>query len=172
MDDQEANGRRRTRHRGSIPGHRIVQRNHVDGHSRLGNDYFKPDPVYHEGLFRRKFRMSRNLFLHIANAVIANDAYFVQRRNVTGVLGLSALQKITVAVRILAYGSPADSLDEYIQIGESIAIVSLRRFVRGVVIAFGERYLRVPDQNDVQRLLAQNEERGFLDTLGSIDCMH
>ncbi|XP_038717194.1 uncharacterized protein LOC120010469 [Tripterygium wilfordii] len=160
-DDQQANGRRRTGHRGSVPGHRIIQRNHNDGHSRLWNDYFKPDPVYHEGLFRRRFRMSRNLFLHIANAVVANDTYFTQRRNAVGVLGLSALQKITAALRILAYGSPADTLDEYIQIGESTAIASLRRFVKGVVTVFRERYLRAPDQNDVHRLLAQNEERGF-----------
>ncbi|XP_038695481.1 uncharacterized protein LOC119992762 [Tripterygium wilfordii] len=110
-DNQEANGRRRTGHRGSIPGHRIVQCNHVDSHSRLWNDYFKPDPVYHE----------------------ANDAYFIQRWNAAGVLGLSALQKITTVVRILAYGSPADSLDEHIQISESTAIASLRRFIRGVV---------------------------------------
>ncbi|XP_038699066.1 putative nuclease HARBI1 [Tripterygium wilfordii] len=171
-DDQQANGRRRTGHRGSVPGHRIIQRNHNDGHSRLWNDYFKPDPVYHEGLFRRRFRMSRNLFLHIANAVVANDTYFTQRRNAVGVLGLSALQKITAALRILAYRSPADTLDEYIQIGESTAIASLRRFVKGVVTVFGERYLRAPDQNDVHRLLAQNEERGFPGMLGSIDCMH
>ncbi|XP_038713474.1 uncharacterized protein LOC120007350 [Tripterygium wilfordii] len=113
-DDQQANGRRQTGHHSSILGHRIVQRNHVDGHFKLWNDYFKPDPVYHEGLFRRRFQMSRIFFLHIANVVAANDAYFAQRRNVVGVLGLSALQKITAAIRILAYGSPADTLDEYI----------------------------------------------------------
>ncbi|XP_019198893.1 PREDICTED: uncharacterized protein LOC109192647 [Ipomoea nil] len=48
-----------------------------------------------------------------------HDNYCVQRRDKTGRLGLSTLQKVTAAFRILAYGVPADATDEYIQIGES-----------------------------------------------------
>ncbi|XP_026419845.1 uncharacterized protein LOC113315810 [Papaver somniferum] len=36
---------------------------------------------------------------------------------------------------------------------------------------FGERYLREPTPKDVQRLLAENAERGFPGMLGSVDCM-
>ena len=72
--------------------------------------------------------MSRPLFLRIVNEVEQYDLYFIQITYAVGVIGLSSLQKITAAYRILAYGTPADSVDEYIRIGESTAIESLRRF--------------------------------------------
>ncbi len=52
--------------------------------------------------------MRRDLFLHILNAVQTVDPYFQQRVDATGKLGLSALQKVVAAMRILAYGVPAE----------------------------------------------------------------
>ena len=86
--------------------------------------------------------MSRPLFLRIVNEVEQYDPYFIQRTDVVGVLSLSSLQKITAAYRILAYGTPTDSVDEYIRIGESTTIESLRRFVKAVIAMFGDHYLR------------------------------
>ena len=68
--------------------------------------------------------MRRPLFLRIVNEVEQYDPYFIQRTDTIGVLGLSSLQKITAAYRILVYGTPADSVDEYIRIGESTGIES------------------------------------------------
>ena len=116
--------------------------------------------------------MSRPLFLRIVNEVEQYDPYFIQRTDAVGVLGLSSLQKITAAYRILAYGTPADSVDEYIRIGKSTAIESLRRFVKAVIAMFGNHYLRSPNNIDIARLLQTGEQRGFLSMLGSIDCMH
>jgi hypothetical protein len=87
-------------------------------------------------------------------------------------LGLSSLQKMTAALRILAYEVAVDSTDEYVKIGESTAVESLKKFVKAVVNIFSEEYLRSPNSNDIVRLLAVNEKRGFLGMLGSIDCMH
>ena len=39
-----------------------------------------------------------------------------------GKLGLSSIQKITVAIRLLSYGLSADSVDEYVRTEESIAL--------------------------------------------------
>ncbi|XP_019157751.1 PREDICTED: uncharacterized protein LOC109154407 [Ipomoea nil] len=167
-----ANQASNSRHGGSVPGHRVIHRDRVDGDRRLWADYFSENPKYNETMFRRRFRMSRNLFLRIANAVKDHDNYFVQRRDRIGRLGLSTLQKVTAAFRILAYGVPADGTDEYIQIGESTAIESVKRFCRAIVEIFGERYLRAPDANDVARLLQIGESRGFPGMLGSLDCMH
>ena len=69
--------------------------------------------------------MSRLLFLRIVNEVEQYDPYFIQRTDAIGVLGLSSLQKITTAYRILAYGTPTGSVVEYFRIGESIVIESL-----------------------------------------------
>ena len=116
--------------------------------------------------------MNRDLFLRIMNAVEAHDYYFVQKRDATGVLGLSCFQKVTAALRMLTYGVPADATDEYVRIGESTALESLRRFVAAVVEIFEAEYLRHPNEADIARLLALNEKRGFPGMLGSIDCMH
>ena len=136
------------RHRGSVPGHIMVNRDRVEGHERLYRDYFATPCVY-ESFFRRRFRMSRPLFLRIVNEVEQYDPYFIQRTDVVGVLGLSSLQKITAAYRILSYGTPIDSVDECIRIGESTAIESLRRFVKVVIAMFGDHYLRSPNNIDI-----------------------
>ncbi|XP_062218858.1 uncharacterized protein LOC133918803 [Phragmites australis] len=116
--------------------------------------------------------MARSLFLRIVQSVVEHDSYFMQKRNSAGILGLSPLQKITAAFRMLAYGVPADATDEFIRIGESTAIESLKRFVQAVVEVFGDEYLRSPNNIDTARLLEMGEARGFRGMLGSIDCMH
>jgi hypothetical protein len=116
--------------------------------------------------------MRRSLFVHIWKAVEQHDQYFVQKRNAAGTLGLSSLQKITAAFRMLSYGVAVDATDDYVRIGESTTIESLRRFVCSVVEVFGDEYLRTPNEDDTARLLAIGESRGFPGMLGSIDCMH
>ncbi|KAL0015020.1 hypothetical protein SO802_002089 [Lithocarpus litseifolius] len=101
-----------TSHRGSVPGRRFIQRDHGQGHQRIFQDYFAESLVYPLKVFRRRFRMSRSLFLHIKSNLEEKDEYFVQKRNVAGVLGLSSLQKMTAALRTLAYGVAADFTDE------------------------------------------------------------
>lgn len=69
-------------------------------------------------------------------------------------------------------GIVANATYEYICIGESTVIESLRNFVKAVLIEiFENEYLRSPNQNDICRLLEMGEERGFSGMLGSIDCM-
>ncbi|KAL5834043.1 hypothetical protein ACOSQ3_017717 [Xanthoceras sorbifolium] len=85
---------------GSIPGHNVIHRGREEVAHNLWADYFAENPRYNELMFRRRFRMSRSLFLRIANEV---DNYFVQRRDGLGRLGLSSLQKITSVFRMLAY---------------------------------------------------------------------
>ena len=107
------------RHRGSVPSHRMINRDRVEGHERLYSDYFATPCVY-ESFFRTKFRMSRAIFLRIVNEVEQYDPYFIQRTYAIGVLDLSFLQKIIVAYRILAYGTPADSVDEYTELEKAL----------------------------------------------------
>ena len=116
--------------------------------------------------------MSRPLFLRIVNAVAAHDDYFIQKRNTANVLGASTLQKATGAFRVLCYGIAGDAIDEYVRIGESTIIESVKRLVRSVVHLFGDEYLKSPIEADTARLLSQGEERGFPSMLGSIDCMY
>ena len=73
---------------------------------------------------------------------------------------------------MLAYGVIADFRDEYVQIRESTAIESLKKFVKAVVDIFSNEYLRSPNNENIARLLANGERGGFLGMLGSINCMH
>ncbi|KAL6224800.1 hypothetical protein ACLB2K_003655 [Fragaria x ananassa] len=116
--------------------------------------------------------MRRHVFDRIHNAVLSCDPYFVRKRNDAGAISLSSYQKITAALRILAYGVPADNVDEYVRIGQTTTLSSLKRFVNAVVVLFGDEYLRSPNRNDITRLFSIDEKRGFPEMLGSIDCMH
>ncbi|XP_021305553.1 uncharacterized protein LOC110431162 [Sorghum bicolor] len=160
------------KHGGCVEGHRVLHRDREAGHERLFQDYMAENPTYGPEIFRRRYRMSRDLFKRIMNKVEAHDPYFQQKRSAANVLGLSCLQKVTAAMRMLTYGVPADATDEYVRIGESTAIESLRKFVIAIDEIFGDEYLRHPNEKDTARLLAMGEKQGFPGMLGSIDCMH
>ncbi|RWR84687.1 putative nuclease HARBI1 [Cinnamomum micranthum f. kanehirae] len=173
LEEERENLRRRTRvHRGSIQYHVVIQRGRISRHHRLYNDYFSENSVYTPSQFRRRFRMRKPLFFQIVSAVEAHDPYFQQKRNCAGSLGLSTLQKVTAAVRILAYGVAADAVDDFVRIAESTSIESLKKFVQVIIDVFGNEYLRTPNNADICRLLSEGERCGFPGMLGSIDCMH
>ncbi|XP_048618793.1 putative nuclease HARBI1 isoform X1 [Brassica napus] len=149
-----------------------VERNREAGHNRLWNDYFSEDPTFPPHLSRRHFRMNKEVFMRIVDTLSANVPFFQQRRDAVGRLGLSTLQKCTAAIRMLAYGSAADAVDEYLRLGESTSLSCLTNFTEGVIQLFGDEYLRRPTPEDLQRLLDIGEVRGFPGMIGSIDCMH
>ncbi|XP_074288522.1 uncharacterized protein LOC141613679 [Silene latifolia] len=130
------------------------------------------DLVYPEELFRRRFRMHKHLFMHIVNALSANDHFFQQRPGGNGRLSFLTLQRCTAALRVLAYGTSTDSVDEYLRMCDTSIRDSLKSFVEGVILNFGNEYLRKPNHQDLARLLHMGEVRGFPGMLGSFDCMH
>jgi hypothetical protein len=85
-------------------------------------DYFTDDPLHGEVVFRCHFRMRRNLFLNIVYVVWRFENYFICKKDCTSVIGLSSLRKCTTALRMLAYGAPGDSKDDYIRMAESTAM--------------------------------------------------
>lgn len=149
-----------------------ICRDHVGAHQRLVADYFAEEPLYLERMFRTRFHMNRRLLLRIVNELGQWSPYFTYRADCAGRVGLSPLQKCTAAMRMLAYGTPADALDEYLKIGKCTVLECLDKFARGVIEVFGADYLRHPTREDIERLLQDNEARGFPGMLGSIDCMH
>ena len=59
--------------------------------------------------------------------------FFQQRRNAAGELGHSTFQNVTAALRLLAYGIPADLVDDHLVMGESQAIMCVKRFAVRIV---------------------------------------
>ncbi|XP_009148795.2 uncharacterized protein LOC103872211 [Brassica rapa] len=149
-----------------------IERDREQGHNILWNDYFSENPTYPPQMFRRRFRMNKPLFLRIVDRLNNDVPYFKQRRNAHGRYRLSALQKCTAAIRMLAYGQPGDMYDEYLRLGESTALLCLENFNNGIIQIFGDEYLRSPTPEDLQQLLDVGEVRGFPGMIGSIDCMH
>jgi hypothetical protein len=163
---------KRPKHGGSVFGRQKLWRERIEGHNKLMRSYFAENPTFPESYFRRRFRMSIRLFKHICESVTKYDRFFEQRRNAAGELGHSTYQKVTAALRMMAYGIPADLVDDHLAMGESQAIKCVKRFAVAIVKVFGEVYLRAPNAEDTARLLEFNKARGFPGMLGSIDCMH
>ena len=138
----------------------------------LLEDYFIPNSVFPDHVFRRRFRMQRSLFAKIMSDVCNHDPYFVQKEDAFHVLGLLPEQKITAALRMLAYGASADQVDEIARMGKTTVLESLMRFCSAIEALYTNEYLRQPTPRDMRRLLRKGEMRGFPGMIGSIDCMH
>ncbi|XP_073354057.1 uncharacterized protein [Aegilops tauschii subsp. strangulata] len=149
------------RRRGSTVGRLCIPRNRHLGKEMLMQDYFSENPTYPAHLFRRRYRMRRSLFVKIVEACEANCRYFTQKRNAAGLKGFSAYQKISAAMRVIAYGVLDDYADEYLRIGEDSTIESVRRFAKVIVLVFGPEYLQAPNEDDTKKLMAANERREF-----------
>ncbi|XP_047949319.1 uncharacterized protein LOC125195176 [Salvia hispanica] len=158
---------REIRHRRTIP------RDHVGAAERLMADYFSANPRYPAEIFRRRFRMSRPLFTHIATTLADRYGCFNLRSDCTGRIGLSTFQKCTSAIRQLAYAGPADMFDEYLQMGETTSLEVLRQFCKGMREVFGPEFLRKSTSDECQRLLDMHGAvHSFPGMMGIIDCMH
>src|SRR3954467_2451574 len=97
----------------SKPREANQERDREEGHIRLYKDYFHPtDPVFKEKAFRRRYPMSRNLFLDILNGMREYDEDFEAKYDCTSKIGFSSYQKCSAAIRQLAYGVPDDLLDD------------------------------------------------------------
>ncbi len=145
---------------------RVTKRDREEGHRRIYNDYLSTCPKYGESQFRRRFRMSSKLFRFIMKEVGETDIYFSDRMDAIGRRGVSPLQKIVAALRMLCYGEGADRQDEYIQIGQTTARQSCIHFCKAIVMRFGKEYLREPTEEDIRKILQVNTIRGFPGMIG------
>ncbi|KAM1393903.1 hypothetical protein ACFX2F_030008 [Malus domestica] len=90
-------------------------------------------------------------------------------KDACGAMGLLPEQKITDALRMLAYRASADQVDEIARMGKSTILESLMRFYGVIESIYTVEYLRKPTHMDLERLLKKAEMRGFPGMIGSID---
>ncbi|KAH0973999.1 hypothetical protein GBA52_015898 [Prunus armeniaca] len=136
--DKENQGR----HRGSqvCHGPNVDRHRHSRGKNML-EDYFIPTSLYSDVDFRMRYRMQPHLFNKVMYDICNYDAYFVQKCDVAGLLGLLPKQKLTAVIRILAYGSSTDQVDEIARMGKSTTLESLVRFYDAVETLYTRDYL-------------------------------
>ncbi|XP_073362271.1 uncharacterized protein [Aegilops tauschii subsp. strangulata] len=119
---------------GSAPGWlKAKQRHRLEGYCLLYSDYFAEAPLHGNKVLQRCYRMSQKLFLRIVNSICEFDNHFKCKKNCTGTLGFTSLHKCTTAMRMLAYGAPGDSLEDYGRMAESTTIDCFYKFYRAVV---------------------------------------
>ncbi|GKC05760.1 putative harbinger transposase-derived protein [Tanacetum coccineum] len=81
-------------------------------------------------------------------------------------------ERVQGAMWVLACRTSFDVVDEYLRISGVVTRKSLMSFVQGVISCFGDEYLRMPNEDDLPRLLYVREQHGFPCMIGRIDCMH
>lgn len=163
------------RRRGSLPGRRPNKaRDFSSGLNAIMRDYFGVDgqePVYDDVDFVRRFRVPRVVFWRIYND-IKHEPWWEQRPNATGLLQSHPLQKLVGAFRVLAYGESPDRTDEYVRLSKSTVSIAVKRLVAFILRKYQSEYLRAPTNDDLQRIMRRNAERGFPGCIGSLDCSH
>lgn len=70
---------------------RYLSRDHEGDYNRLFAKYFSDNPFYTDTQFRRRFRMRKNLFLQIVEALGVWSPYFCLRQDAFGKVDLSPL---------------------------------------------------------------------------------
>ncbi|XP_057789854.1 uncharacterized protein LOC131006742 [Salvia miltiorrhiza] len=118
-----------------------VYRDREAAHLRLMQDYFNDNPTYGPTFFRRRFRIHKELFLRIVDAVQGEDGYFRMSHDVVGRDSLTPLQKCTAAIRQLATDVNVDTFDEYLKIADTTGRICLKKFCKAVIWAYGAEYL-------------------------------
>ena len=92
-------GAAKPRRGGSAPGRRKAKNRHeLEGYCMLYSDYFADAPLHGDKVFRCRYRMGRKLFLRIINELREYDNYFRCKKDCTGTLGFTSIQKCMIAM--------------------------------------------------------------------------
>ncbi|XP_021821214.1 uncharacterized protein LOC110762828 [Prunus avium] len=106
-----------------------VDRRRESRGKNLLEDYFIPNALYPEYKFRERYGMQPHLFQKIMHDICNYDIYFIQKHDAVGVLGLISEQKLTAALRMLAYGASVEHVDEIARMGKSTILECLVLFL-------------------------------------------
>ena len=136
---------------GSRVGRQVLFCDREFNHVQLHKDYFSQTLTYGPIKFCRRYRMRRELFRRIMDAVAKHGPWFVQKYDAVERQGLSTLHKCTIAIKMLVYGLPMDACDEYCRLDESTTLECMKRFVIAICVCFQSTYLRQPTREDIQR---------------------
>ena len=77
--------------------------------------------------------MRCSLFEKILEDLVEANPYFEQKKDDLGLVGFSLHQELTSALRMLAYGTSADQLDDLTRITESTVLRNLKVFCYSII---------------------------------------
>ena len=160
-------------HGGSLPG---KQKNRDLGHEEASNrfmsDYMCDDPLFTDEEFRRRYRISKSIFIRIVTKIVEFDSWFAQTKDCIGKQGISPFLKVAVALVILGNGTSSERCVSEYRMSESTISKCVHRFCSAIVAIYFEKIVTYPTDSEAQDECSVNEKRGFPGCIGSIDCQN
>ncbi|XP_076903657.1 uncharacterized protein LOC143558775 [Bidens hawaiensis] len=96
--------------------------------------------------------MYKRLLLRIAEDLEREFDYFKKKLDGRGMLGFTAIQKVTSAIRVLAYKNTTDINYEYLKMTDKTSRDTLEHLCYGIIKMYVARYLRTSNCNDLERI--------------------
>lgn len=78
----------------------------------LDHQCFSAISTHDYSTFLCRFRVMHNIIVQILEASISADTHFVQKHDCAGLLGMSSFQKLSAAIRMVAYSIARSSVDD------------------------------------------------------------
>jgi Plant transposon protein len=141
----------------------------------IRNDYWGPTPSFSDCQFERVFRVSRSVADRLMNLLAQDDAFFTERFDALGKLGICPKAKLLMGLKLLGYGISPSGFQAYFQMGFATARQCLLHLVKGLStnINLQQEYLKPITRIDAKRVSSMHRyEHGIEGMLGSLDCMH
>ena len=151
---------------------RCPDRPHGRAWETMSKTFFAEDATAH---LRTVFRVPYRLFTKIVKDLSEhNAAFWVQRPNAAGRVGVSTEMKVLAALKVLGHGSSAASLEAEFQIGEALALRCLNNFVDDVLALYEDDvFSTLKDakklKDSMKRSFEKHRVPGYV---GSLDCVH
>lgn len=121
--------------------------------------------MYTEVHFERRYRLPRAVSEWVLDRV-SQRHFFKRKTDALGKQGRAPLQRVTAALRMLAYGCTPGAVDEYMWISKSSALVSMKVLRKTVVKEFGEEYLPAPKELEMRTTGPSTTREFFLEWQG------
>ena len=140
----------------------------------IQQDYLGANPIFGLDDFKRIFRVSRSSYDALKSFLCLDDKFFIDGTDITGRRRVSVDAKILISLKYLAYGSSVNSFRDYFQIGESTALLAVKKVTSCIAKSvFQKKYFSFFTPMDAKRVEALHfKKHGIRGLLGSLDCSH
>jgi hypothetical protein len=140
----------------------------------IEQDYLGPTPNFGLDDFKRIFRVSRTTYDAIKTCVCEEDLFFCDGFDVTGRKRVSTDAKLLISLKYLAYGCSVNAFRDYFQVGESTALLAVKRFTKCLAnSSMQKKFFSFFTPSEVKRVEALHfEKHSIHGIIGSLDCSH
>jgi hypothetical protein len=139
------------------------------------DDYLGDLPRFSLDDFKRIFRISRHRYEEIRSYLCRTDSFFQAGYDAYKRQKVSADAKILITLKYLAYGCSINSFRDYFQMGESTAMMCVKKVTKLMSSSteFRSRFLPAITPADAKQLEAlHHKQHGVRGMIGSLDCSH